>query len=95
MLDVPEIAIEIVVSSGMLDKLEVYRGLGVLEVWIFERSVLTVYRLAEGTYRAQRGSDVLPQLDLALLASFARLDAKQSAAVRAYRAALRDRSAKG
>jgi hypothetical protein len=34
------------------------------------------------------GSDVLPQLDLGHLASFERLDAKQSAAVHAYRAEL-------
>jgi len=90
MVDVPDIAIEIVISSGLLDKLEVYRGLGVLEVWVFERGVLTVYRLGtEGVYEAQRASGVLPDLDLSHLSSFVRLDAKQSAAVRAYREELR------
>ncbi|MBX3189772.1 MAG: Uma2 family endonuclease [Labilithrix sp.] len=93
MQDVPDIAIEVVVSSGLLDKLEVYRGLGVLEVWVFERSVLTVYRLVDGVYRAERSSEVLPALDLAHLASFVRLDAKQSLAVRTYRAELRERDA--
>src|SRR5688572_24511213 len=33
--EVPDIAIEIVLSHG-IDKLEVYRGLGVAEVWSFE-----------------------------------------------------------
>jgi Uma2 family endonuclease len=92
MLEVPEIAIEVVVSSGLLDKLEVYRGLGVPEVWVFERGALTVYRLYDGAYRTQHASEVLPRLDLAHLASFVRLDSLQSAAVRAYRAELRART---
>ncbi len=92
MLEVPEIAIEVVVSSGLLDKLDVYAGLGVLEVWVFERSVLTVYRLEDGVYRSGPASGVLPNLDLAHLAAFVRVDAKQSAAVRAYRAELRERA---
>lgn len=87
--DVPDIAIEVVVSSGLLDKLEVYRGLGVPEVWVFEGRSLTVHRLDDDTYRAESASRVLPGLDLARLASFVRVDVSQSAAVRAYRSELR------
>lgn len=89
MKEVPQIALEIVVSSGLLDKLEVYRGLGVAEVWVFEGQALTVHRLDGETYVAERASRVLPALDLGQLASHVRVDASQSAAVRAYRAELR------
>ncbi|GET38005.1 protein of unknown function DUF820 [Microseira wollei NIES-4236] len=34
----PDIAIEVVVSSGGLDKLEVYKPLGVREVWFFQKN---------------------------------------------------------
>src|SRR5207247_1067652 len=34
-IDVPDIAIEVVQTSGGIDKLEVYRGLGVREVWFW------------------------------------------------------------
>ncbi len=91
-LDLPDFAIEVVVSSALVDKLAVYRGLGIREVWIFKDETLSVYELAGGAYVAQSTSDLLPTLDLALLASFVRSDAKQSAAVRAYRAELRART---
>lgn len=90
--DLPDFAIEVVVSSALVDKLEVYRGLGIREVWVLKDELLTVYKLADASYVPQTTSDILPALDLALLASFVRSDAKQSAAVRAYRAELRARS---
>ena len=33
--EVPDFAIEVVVTSGGIDKLEVYKRLGVTEVWFF------------------------------------------------------------
>src|SRR2546423_7095740 len=44
---VPDIAVEVVVSSGLVDKLEVYAGLGVPEVWLWqhESGALAVWRL--------------------------------------------------
>ena len=32
---VPDIAIEVVVTSGLVDKMAVYAGLGVPEVWLW------------------------------------------------------------
>jgi Uma2 family endonuclease len=89
MKEIPQIALEVVVSSGLVDKLDVYSGLGVPEVWVFERGALTVYLLTEEGYRAHPSSEVLPALDITQLASFVRIDVMQSAAVREYRAALR------
>jgi Uma2 family endonuclease len=90
---VPDIAIEVVVSSGFVDKLAVYAGLGVLEVWIWQpsRAAIAVNRLASGTYQQRERSEVLPALDLAELASFVRPGENQTALVRAYQALLRGR----
>ncbi|WP_421659553.1 Uma2 family endonuclease [Leptothermofonsia sp. ETS-13] len=46
----PDIAIEVVVTSDLLDKLEVYRGLEVPEVWVWQDNHLTVYRLRQNGY---------------------------------------------
>lgn len=48
--EVPDIAIEIVITSDGVDKLEVYRGLGVPEVWFWQDSQFSLYRLGEQRY---------------------------------------------
>ena len=87
----PQIAIEVIVSSPLLDKLEVYAGLGVAEVWIWHSPSrnFAVHRLLGGRYEAIAASHVLPALDLGLLASFVRSGENQTALVKSYRAALR------
>ena len=88
--DVPDLAIEVVWTRRLLDKLEVYRGLVVPEVWVWEGGRLRVNVLRGGKYARARRSKLLPSLDLRLLESFvARAD--QTQAVREYRAALRRR----
>jgi Uma2 family endonuclease len=67
----PDLAIEVVVSSPLLDKLEVYRGLGVAEVWVFTRGTFTIHALAGGRYLEVETSVVFPELDLRRLAHFA------------------------
>lgn len=95
--DRPDIAIEVIWTSGGIDKLEVYRKLGVREVWYYERGTLRFFAL-----RGERGresyveiprSEFLPQLPQKLLLDGMQ-DASQSqtAAVRALRRALRDRA---
>jgi Uma2 family endonuclease len=87
----PQIAIEVIVASPLLDKLEVYAGLGVAEVWIWHSTSrnFAVHRLSGGRYEAVATSQLLPTLDLGLLASFVRSGENQTALVKAYRAALR------
>lgn len=85
----PDIAIEIVISSPLLNKLDVYAGLDVPEVWVFEDGALTIHRLVDGAYERRTTSEVLPTLDVGQLVSFIRLDATQTAQVRAYHDALR------
>jgi Uma2 family endonuclease len=85
----PDIAIEVALSRGLVDKLEVYRGLGVAEVWQWHRDTLIVHVLGDSGYTVAERSAKLPQLDLALFTSFVNLDGNQSKHVWAYRAALR------
>jgi Uma2 family endonuclease len=84
----PDLAIEMVWTSGGLDKLEIYRKLGVREVWFWHRGRITVHRLCGERYQEVAASEVLPGIDLAELAGF--LDRPTtSQAIRDYRAALR------
>ena len=86
----PQIAIEVVVSSPLLDKLEVYAGLGVREVWVWRsaRRELVVHRLVGGSYEKHSRSEILPELDLSLLAAHVRAGESHTALVKQYRAAL-------
>jgi Uma2 family endonuclease len=84
----PDLAIEVVVSSRLVDKLEIYRGLGVAEVWLWEAEKFTLYHLAQARYERIETSQLLPGCDIALLASYVKPD-EQFDAVIAYRDALR------
>lgn len=83
----PDLAIEVVWTSGGINKLEVYRKLNVREVWYWRRGRLQVYVLRGENYEAVSGSEVLANIDLDHLASF--LDQPiTSVAIRNYRTAL-------
>ena len=86
--DRPDIAIEVVWTSGGIDKLEVYRKLGVREVWHYERGSLRFFALRDEVYAEIDRSEVLPACDPALLVR-AMAEPSQSAAVRTLRASLR------
>jgi Uma2 family endonuclease len=88
--DYPDIALEVVLTSGGIDKLEVYRGLGVREVWFWQHGRFGIHRLGESGYEAQTRSAFLPTLDFEELAPFA-AQADQHAALKAYRDLLRAR----
>jgi len=86
--DRPDLAIEVIWTSGGIDKLEVYRRLGVREVWFYERGALSFFELRGDRYDALARSELLPGVDPEL---FTRCMAEptQAAAVRALRAAMR------
>ena len=69
--DLPDLAIEVIVTSGGIDKLEVYRRLGVTEVWFFQDDAFVVYCLRGAAYEQTPASELLPALDLATLAEYA------------------------
>lgn len=86
----PDLAIEVAVTTGGIDKLEVYRGFGVREVWIWEEGEINVYVLGAGGYEGRAESIVIPGIDLHELAKLAS-DPDQHAVLKAYRDALRSR----
>jgi len=88
--DFPDIALEIVMTSGGINKLEVYRGLGVKEVWFWHEGRFAIYRLRDGAYEARERSELLPELDFLELAKFAE-QVDQHSALKAYRDQLRER----
>ncbi len=84
----PDLAIEVIWTSGGLHKLDIYRAIGVREVWFWDRGAIRVRVLREGAYVESGESEVLAGIDLELLASF--LDrTSTSAAKREYRAAMK------
>jgi Uma2 family endonuclease len=83
----PDLAIEVVWTSGGVKKLEIYRRLGVREVWFWRRGRISVHVLDAEGYSEAPGSSVLPGIDLDQLVSF--LDRPSaSQAIREYRAVL-------
>jgi Uma2 family endonuclease len=73
---IPDLAIEVIITSGSIDKLETYRRLGVTEVWMWKVNRLTLYRLREETpseflethgYEQIAASELLPELNMPLL----------------------------
>ncbi|MEG4075549.1 Uma2 family endonuclease [Microcoleus sp. Pol14C2] len=65
--DVPDLCIEVVITSGSPIKLQKYRLMGVPEVWFWEDGTLELYHLREEGYDRITSSEVLPELDLSLL----------------------------
>lgn len=86
--DSPDMAVEVVWTHGGIDKLDVYRGLGVKEVWIWKKQELNAYELRGGVYIEISQSAVIPGLAPSFIREFLDCDT-QTEAVRKMRAALR------
>ncbi len=84
----PDMAPEVVHSHGSIDKLDVYRGLGVREVWIFEAGALHLHALRGDAYVGIESSEVLPEVYLGRIAHYT-VPADQHAALRSFQAELR------
>jgi len=84
----PHLAIEVVWTSGRIDKLDIYRKLGVAEVWYWRKGRIQPYCLRGERYVPVEHSEVLPALDIELLTSFIEQPTTFDA-IRGYRQALR------
>lgn len=84
----PDLAIEVVLTSGLVDKLDIYRGLGVQEVWQWQAGQFSIYCLGDSGYELVETSKLLPQLDVKMLATYVRPEA-QFDAVLDFRDAIR------
>jgi len=88
--DVPDVAIAVILTSGGIDKLAVYKGLNVPEVWFWQDDRFSLYRLREdrSSYDPVSESGFFPQLDFTLLARYVTPEAEPQA-IRDFRKAVR------
>ena len=68
--EIPDLAIEVIYTSGSVDVLEVYQRLGVKEVWFWQNKQFTIYCLQGDGYEEASRSKSLPNLDLVLLSQY-------------------------
>ncbi len=68
--ELPDLAIEINLTSGGIDKLAIYRGLGIPEFLVWQNNKLTFYDLRESIDREVTSSQFFPGLDFQLLARY-------------------------
>ena len=66
--EVPDIVIEIIVTSGTIDRKELYKPKQVPEVWFWKSNFMQIFRFTGwGEYEEVERSGFLPNLDKALL----------------------------
>lgn len=77
----PDLVIEVVVTSGGIKRLELFKRLGIREVWFWQNNQFALYYLREEIpflfaqtfgYEPIKQSEVLPNLDMTLLAECVR-----------------------
>ena len=65
----PQIVLEVIYTNPLIDKLTVYDGFGVPEVWLWREGAFELYRRREsGGYDRIERSKLLPELDFGLVA---------------------------
>jgi Uma2 family endonuclease len=66
---IPDLAIEVVLTSGGMEKLQRYQLLGISEVWFWQDGVFSLYCLRDGMYDRITRSEIpeLTSLDIDLL----------------------------
>jgi len=83
----PDLVIEVVVTSGGIDKLEAYKRLNIPEVWVWIDNQLSFYILGDEGYQAAANSQLLPNLDVDLLNRCVKID-NHAQALREFRAGM-------
>lgn len=65
LLPPPDLVVEVEISSSLLDKLALYRGLGIPEIWRYDAKTLTILLLqADGSYAPSQRSRAFPFLPM-------------------------------
>lgn len=68
--DLPDLAIEVIYTSGGVDTLEIYKRLVIREVWFWQDNQFKIFCLQNNNYQQQLQSQLLPNLDLVLLSKY-------------------------
>lgn len=82
---IPDLAIEVVITSGGPSKLKRYKSLGVKEVWFWEDGVIEIHYLEGDSYQRLNRSRFLPNLKTEHLALCAAISSRPES-VRQFRA---------
>ncbi len=90
--EIPDLVVEVVVTSGGVNRLERFRRLGVREVWFWQNNQFCIYHWREDAtqfkdsfeYEAITRSELLPGLDMNLLTQCV-LNPNPLAAAKAFR----------
>ncbi|BAC88763.1 Uma2 family endonuclease [Gloeobacter violaceus] len=64
---IPDIVIEVIITSGRLHKTEIYRPKQVPEVWFWKKGQITLFHLEEQGYVQRERSVFFPDLELLML----------------------------
>lgn len=67
---IPDLAVEVIFSSGNINDLEKYQDLGVTEVWFWQNDKIQFYRLVDSGYIKTKNSFCLNKLSSDFLAEF-------------------------
>jgi Uma2 family endonuclease len=81
---IPDLAIEVVITSGGPSKLKRYKALGVQEVWFWENGEIRIYQLTAIDYQPSDESQFVRGINLNRLAQCAAIESR-SQAVREFR----------
>jgi Uma2 family endonuclease len=66
----PDLIVEIDITSGSQNRLQVYADLGVAEVWVYDGESLIVYQLQNDTYIATQASQFFVNLPISDVANW-------------------------
>jgi Uma2 family endonuclease len=89
--EIPDLAIEVVFSSGGIDSLKIHQYLQVKEVWFWQNNRLKIYILNDLEYQQSDRSVILPELNLELFQKYI-LQSNIRLAIKQYRKELQNRS---
>ncbi len=67
---IPDLVVEVIITSGTISLLQLYQRLGVPEVWLWQDGVLDIYYLEITGYRLLDRSHFLPDLSLDMLKKY-------------------------
>jgi len=68
--DIPDLIIEAIVTSGDINILEIYRRIGISEIWFYQDGLLTVYSQKNSHYIKVNNSELLSELNLETLTKY-------------------------
>ncbi|AGY60653.1 Uma2 family endonuclease [Gloeobacter kilaueensis] len=96
--EIPDLVIEVILTSGGINRLERFRRLGVREVWFWQNDRFSIYHLREDSaqltdtygYEAIAQSELLPDLDINLLSQCVQ-NPNSLAAAKEFRQGIRER----